>query len=186
MDKISINLLPPELLNVKRTNAHKSLLFKASIGILVIMIGVTGSLLFVNLIQNQALSQATEQNQEAHQQLDSLSSQQSAIFSLKQRLGTIDILIATTSATEQTFNLISSLLPADISVDSINIDKKNGITLSVKANDSTSFNTLVNNLTDPAINHGQITQATLNSLSLKGDLIYHAEIAIVTKNAIKK
>ena len=186
MDKIAINLLPPELVNVKRASAHKSLLFKASVGVLIVVIGVTGTLLFVNLIQNQVLSQANQQSQEAHQQLDSLSSQQAVIFSLKQRLGTINTLISTTSATEQTLGLISSLLPADVQVDSINIDNKDAVTLSVKANSSESFNTLVNNLTDPNLNQGQITSATLNSLSEKGDLIYQAEIGVVMKNAGKK
>lgn len=181
MDKISINLLPPELEQVAKTKAKQTRLSMISIVVLLVIIGITATALSLSLLEKKIESDAQNDLASAQQRVDSLRSGQNVLYQLKTRIGLIDTLTKDETAPVKAFLLVASLTPPSVTLDTFSVDKKNNISLGAEGTDSAGFETFLENLSTSKLNQNKIAHTSLDSLSLKGDLNYRGEMTINLK-----
>ena len=180
MDKISINLLPSEVLVLKKDKDRQTVILRLSVGILVLVIILTAVVFSLRIFQNKKLSDAAEQLNSYQSQIEGYKEQESLVTYLKQRLAVISPLLSQDSKQAQSYNLISALAPSDINITSLSIDKSGNMILSAVSSNTDSIKTFFDNLTDVNINQGKISAVRLENFGKNSDNLYHLDLTINT------
>jgi hypothetical protein len=178
MEKISINLLPIELREKSKKNTRKNRINQASIGVLVVVIIITLSVLSWTIVLKSSLQKANSDLATITQQVQAQKEKEGLVVLLKSRLDIINKLIQKESISTQSFNLISSLLPIDIKMLNLAVDKSGKIRMTASTTSLTSMQSFFNNLTDPKKNEGKITATKVESLNKTQDGNYNFELTI--------
>lgn len=165
MDKLKINLIPPELKELAKKDAKRSLVNKISILLLGLLIMVTSGILAVVVYQNMALGALNTSLGQERAKLDSVKDKEVVVKLLKNRIDTINQFTTNRYKQGEIFNIMMSLLPPGIELGSIQINKTPAVIIAGETEDSEVLQTFFNNLTDPKINDGKITLVTVESLS---------------------
>lgn len=165
MDKLKINLIPPEIKEKAKKEAKKSLLVRVSIGLLGILILFTSGVLAMIIYQNSQVQALTAQLDQEKSKIGSLKDKEGAVFFLKNRLVSINAFSDEHYKQGETYDLITSLFPPEVNLSSLQIDQTEKIVISGDTNNTASLDTLFNNLTDPKVNEGKIASSTVESLS---------------------
>ncbi|MBI2011552.1 hypothetical protein HYS91_02170 [Candidatus Daviesbacteria bacterium] len=171
MDKISINLLPPELAQIQKRKEYISFINKITIVCLSIAITVTASVLGYSLVKNQELEKLNSKIANIQNQINDLKDQEGYLFLLKQRLSLINGLISLPNPTLDGANLITSLIPAGVSLLSINSERSVQIGITIEANSTNSLRNLLNNLIDTNTNRGKVTKVRIENINKLKDAI---------------
>lgn len=165
MDKLRINLIPPELKELAKKDAKRSLVNKISILLLGVLVLFTSGVLSVVVYQNMTLEALNVTLGQERSKLESVKDKEVVVKLLKNRIDTINQFTTNRYKQGEIFNTMMSLLPPGIDLGSIQINKTPSVIIAGETGDSEVLNNLFNNLTDPKINDGKITSVTVQSLS---------------------
>lgn len=181
MAKISINLLPPEIIQqeLKRTRFYKIQFI--GIGIILVMFFLTSLTFALQILQSRNISIAQAKVTEGEQRIASLGDTQTSLYILKDRLTAISKYLGVPSKQSSLYKLIEKLVPASVQISDISINKSGDITFSALVPDSISLDDLVNSLIDQEDNEGKLGQVSIESLSRGRDGAYRMSLQIGSK-----
>lgn len=165
MDRININLLPPELKEFKNRERRKSLIVRVSVGLLALMIVLTGSLLSAVVLQNVRISNANKRLEETKNEVNSYKEAEAIAVVLRTRIDGINTLMAKEFPQAEAFNLVNSLTPDQVRIFSFSINKTNKLALQGETNSTQSLSGFFNSLIDPKFNEGRISKVVVDSLN---------------------
>lgn len=179
MAKISINLLPPEITAAEKKKSR--FLRIQFIGIIVIltMIFFTSLTVALRILQTHNISLIQAKVALAEQQVSDLKDTQVSLFLLKDRLSTIDKFFGVSSKQTAMYQLLDKLIPKNVIINSVNIDRSGSVTLNVLAPDSATLDILITNFTTKDTNEGFITQVLMDSINRGKDGFYRISLKIV-------
>lgn len=178
MDKLKINLIPPEIKEIVRKDAKRILINKVSIGLLGLLIFLTAVILAVVVYQKASLNKVNSSIEQTKAQINKNVDKEAILKLLKNRLDTINQFTENRYKQGEVFKLISSLFPPGITMDSLEIEKTSKVAISGSTEGTTSMQNFFNNLTDPKMNEGKIASVSIESLSLsqKGGIRFDLKV----------
>lgn len=181
MTKISINLLPPEIITEqsKNTNFYKIQFF--GVLIILVLIFLTSLTLALQILQNRNIVAAQAMLSESEQKVTGLQKTQVSLFILKNRLAVISQYLGVASKQSSTYKLINKLIPTSVVVSSVSVDKGGAVVLLALIPDRESLEQMLNNLTDKERNEDQFNQVALEALNRSKDGVYRISMRIKPK-----
>lgn len=181
MPKIAINLLPIEFKTeqVKRAKFYKV----QAIGIATIMFVTFLSSLTIALriLQSHNIDQIENRLSQSEKKISDFKETQASLLLLKNRLTAINQYLGNPSKQAQIYKLVIELLPKDVSLSSISIDKEGNALLLAVSPSGDTIDTLINNLISRDKNQDKISQVSLEGLSRGKDQIYRITFKVVQK-----
>ena len=179
--KISINLLPKEVLVLEKDKNRQKFFMRLAVGVLLVMIILTSFVFSLRIYQNQKFNQAAEELGTLQKNVESFREEESLAVYLKQRISSINTIVTGDSPQAKGYNLITQLVPSSIVIVSLNFDNNGAIILSAIAPDAQSAKDFFDKLVDPVANQGTVASAHLDSLSQGADSTYRMDVTIKTK-----
>lgn len=179
--KISLNLLPEQLKTSQKSKARFSLAKKASVTALVVMVILTSSLFAYTVFDSFKIKSASQELEQVKVEVDSYKDKEALAAVLKTRLDTINTISQTSSPQNTAFNLLTKIIPSDIRVRSLLVDKSSHATTSIESLSTGSLDNLFNKLTNPVVHDGKISKTQVESLSRSQTGIYRSELNITFK-----
>lgn len=178
MQKLSIDLLPIEFKAqaLKRVRFYKI----QAIGVAIILLTTFLSALVVSLriLQSQQIVQVQARLSEAEQKISSRKNTQASLLLLKNRLTTINQYLGTPSKQSRMYNLITKLLPAAVSINTISVDKSGEALVLATIPDGNYLDSLIDNLISKESNEDKIKGVSIESLSRGKEGIYRISFKI--------
>lgn len=176
--KISINLLPPEIIEheLKRTRFYKIQALGALVTLVMVFLAILTTVLA--LLQNRGIKLYQAQLAQAEQKVTGLKSTQASLLLLKNRLAVINQYLGVPSKQSSMYRLIDRLIPAPVVVNAVAISRDGGAVLVVSAPDSFSLDTLLSNLSSGETNEASISQVSVESLNRGRDGLYRVSFKI--------
>lgn len=179
--KINLNLLPDEIKTFEKAKNRRNLAIRVSISILVLMVILSSAIFALVLIDSFRIKDESRKAELLKNQLETLKDQESLAAILRNRLDSINTLMQTPSPQDQSFNLITKLIPEDVHLRSVLIDKNNRTNVAVDAFSVSSLDNLFNNLTDPKIHDGKIAKTTVENFNKNQANVYRVDLNIETR-----
>lgn len=180
--KISINLLPPEVIFQRKQSSKLSLVSKMSIAMLVVLIFFTSATFALRISQRSQLQEAQQGLVSAQEKVSRLQGKGAQVAALKQRLSSIQTLMGSPSKTQKVFNVIAPLLPADINASELAIDEKGNIDMLASSPSIVSINNLISDLSNKDKTSNLISRIDLTSLSAGKDSVYRFGLKMIAKD----
>lgn len=181
MAKISINLLPPDIIadQIKRGKFYKIQL----IGIVVIlfMIFLTSSSVALSILQSNNITEVQAKMEQQQQKVSSLRKAEDSLFVLKNRLTLINQYLGVPSKQASIYKLIDKLTTSPVIISSITVDKSGDSVILMSTSSSASIDNLINNLTTKENNEDKISQVSIESLNRGRDGIYRLSLKVKAK-----
>lgn len=165
MDKLKINLIPPEIKEKKRKEEKRSVINRISIGLLGILIIITASILAVIVLQNATLQSLNAAIETEKTGIAASRDKEAVAFFLKNRIDTIGTFTDDRYKQGEFYELVTKLIPAGIDVNGLQIDKSDKITLTGETFSTKSLADFFKNLTDPSMNEGLVSTVSVETLS---------------------
>lgn len=165
MDKLKINLVPLEIKEKAKKEAKQILINKISIALLGVLIMATSSILALVILQGATLNSLNTEIENEKSKVQGLKDTEAVINLLKNRLDTINKFTNKRYKQRDVFDLITSLFPEGVSIQTLQIERSPRVVVSGQTDDTQSLKTFFDNLVDPKINEGKITSVTINSLN---------------------
>lgn len=181
MTRISINLLPPEVLAKEQKEARFYKIQAIGIVIILIMIFLTSLTLALGILQSRNISVAQANIAGTEQKISSLKDTEASLFLLKNRLTTINEYLGVPSKQSSAYRLIDRLVPPQIAVNTISIGSTGEISLMALVPDGVSLDALMTNLTTKEQNEDKISQVSIENLSRGKDGFYRISLRIKTQ-----
>lgn len=181
MDKLKINLIPPEIREKAKKEAKRSVLARISVGLLGLLILLTSGLLALIIFQNVTLQNLTREIDQERSKIVALKDKEVAVFFLKNRLNSINKFSSSNTKQGQNYDLINSLFPTGADLTSVQIDKTDKILLTGETTSAQNLDLLFDNLTDPKMNEGKIASVLVDSLSRTPNGIIRFNLSINMK-----
>lgn len=181
MVKISINLLPPEILEQQLKKAKFYKIQAAGIVVVLTLVFLTSLTVALGILQSRNISTASAQATQAEQKVTNLKNTQAALLLLDDRLKAINEYWGASSKQSSMYKLITKLVPASIAVTAITIDRSSEAVFSVAAPDSISLDDFIVKLTAKEDNEGKISQVALDSLNRGRDGLYRVSFTVKPK-----
>lgn len=178
MAKISINLLPPEIIakELKRANFYKI----QFIGIVIIltMVFLASLTMALRILQSRNITDVQAKLTQTEQRVSDLKSTQASLFLLKNRLTVIDNYLGVSSKQSSMYNLIEKLIPPSVAINAITINKSDEAVLLALVPDASTLDNLMNSLTVKEENGGKIIRVSVESLNRGKDGLYRINFKI--------
>lgn len=165
MDKIKINLIPPEIKERVKKEAKRSLIIRISIGLLGLLIVFTSGILAVTIIQNASLGNLNRQIDQDKSRINSLNQREAVVSFLKNRVDSINQFTGNRYQQGEVFELISSLFPNGVNLSTMQIDATSKILIQGDTESTVALQNFFDNLTDPTLNDGKIANVSVESLN---------------------
>jgi Tfp pilus assembly protein PilN len=165
MDKLKINLIPPEIKERAKKDAKRGLINKISIAFLGLLILVTAGILGTVVFQKGALNQVNAQIEQEKGKINSKRDTEAVLKLLKNRVDTINQFTENRYKQGEVFDLITGLFPPDVTLETLQINKTAKISVSGQTSSTQSLQQFFNNLTDPKTNEGKITSVKVENLN---------------------
>ena len=175
----SVNLLPPEMLH--KQNPKIALINKISIFTLTTLVFFTSATLALRLSQNFELQNVKKNLVRAEEKVTSLRGSEERVTLLKERLAAIQGIMSGDIKRKTIFNLIVYLIPPEIQVSELSVDKGGNVNLALSGTSSLFLQTLTDNLANQEKNSDMITKVDLDGLSIGKDGIFRASLKIIPK-----
>ncbi|EKD90604.1 MAG: hypothetical protein ACD_30C00112G0045 [uncultured bacterium] len=166
MNKLEINLLPPELNISKKESLRKKLVFRTSFGFLVLTILATIVLFALVITKNFQLNNKTSSIETLVNSINSHKEQESLASVLRARVNSINALLKKESPEVEAYNLITILMPPNVNLINLSLDKNRKMLLTGETSNFALLDSFFTNLTDPKIHLGRINGTSINSLSV--------------------
>ena len=179
--KISINLLPPELITkeLKKANFYK--IQFAGIVVILVMVFLASLTVVLRILQSRSIKTVQARVTQAQQRISDLKDTQVALLLLKSRLGVIVNYLGVSSNQTIMYRLIGNLVPAGVTINSIGVGKTGEVTLTALAPDTPSLDDLINKLTVSESNEERISLVAVDSLNRGRDGLYRVSLTIKPK-----
>lgn len=165
MDKIKLNLLPPEIKNLAKKAAKQAKINRISIGLLGFLILVTSGILAAVIFQGVSLNSLNTQIEQEKSRITKEKDTEAVVRLLKNRIDTINEFGEKKYKQREVFDLISGIFPQGVTLKSIQIDKTPRVVVGVETENTVSLQNLFDNLTDPKTNKGKITSVVVESMN---------------------
>lgn len=181
MERLSIDLLPLEF---KTEEAKRAKFYKIqTIGVITILIMVFFSSLTIALrvLQSQEISKVKNDLSQNEQKVTDLKTSQAQLVLLKNRLTAINQYFGVPSKQVEMYNLIEKLLPFEVSISSIAVDKSGDVLLLALSSSSDSIDQFISNLISPDKNEDKISEVSVESLSRGRDGVYRLSFKVKPK-----
>lgn len=181
MIKLSVNLLPREII-IQRTHNSKILFInKLSIVALVLLVFFTSSAFTIRFAQSKELSGNEKNLALAQEKVTGQQVKEQNLIFLKQRLDTIKTLKSGDTKIKTIFALVAYLLPGDIQVTTASVDKAGNMSIALNSPSLLSLETLISNLGDREKNNDLIERVDMDSLYLGRESMYKVSLKITQK-----
>ena len=180
MAKISINLLPPEIMVQELKKAKFYRIQFVGITVVLAMVFLASLTVALRVLQSHSIAviQATLAQEE--QKVSDLKDTQVSLFLLKNRLNVINQYFGISSKQSSMYKLLDHLIPVSVLINAITIDKTGGVILLATVPDSLVLDNLVSNLTTQETNEGKISQVSIETLNRGRDGFYRISFKIKT------
>lgn len=177
MANISVNLLPPEFIaeDLKKAKFYKIQI----IGVAVIlgMCFLTSLTVALRILQGNNIRQVQAKVEDSQQRISDLKNTQASLVLLKDRLAAVGSYLGVSSKQTSIYQLLDKLIPADVSINAITIDKSSEVIVVATVADSQSLDDLVENLNDD-----RISQVSIDNLNRGRDGVYRISFKIKPKD----
>ncbi len=178
MAKISINLLPPEIMAQEFKKAKFYKIQFAGIAIVLAMVFLTSLTIALRILQSRSIAVIQATLAEEEQKVTDLKDTQASFFLLKNRLNVINQYFGISSQQSSMYKLLDKLIPVSVLINAITIDKTGGVILLATVPDSLILENLVNNLTTRETNESKISEVSVETLNRGRDGIYRISFKI--------
>lgn len=182
MVKIAINLLPAEFTKERVKNVRFYKIQILGIGLILVVVFLSSFTVALRILQSQRVKQAEGQLNEAQQKVTSYKSKEATLMALKNRLKAIDQYYGVPSLQVSMFNLLNTLLPSSIKVNSLSVGKTGDISFSAVVQNSVLLDEMITDLTDKDKNQGKIESVFIDSLNRSRDGVYRVDFKIKPKS----
>lgn len=179
--KISINLLPPEIVTKELKQANFYKIQFIGIAVILTMIFLASLTVALRILQSHNITEVQAKLAKAEQRVSDLKNTQASLFLLKNRLTVIDQYLGVPSKQSSIYKLIGELIPPPVAINAIAINKAEELTLLALVPDSSSLDDLINNLSVKENNEGKIKQVSIESLNRGRDGFYRISLKIKSK-----
>lgn len=163
MNKISINLLPAELAVAEKKQFHKVWIIRITVLVIGVVSLVAALALGLVIFKNSEQSQVNLQLKQAEQQVASLNEQEGYLTLLRQRLDSVISLQQKENKQTQGLSSITQIIPEEITIGSLAVDRNGTILLSGLSNGVIGINSLINAL--GSSNQNNFTKTSIDSLA---------------------
>lgn len=181
MVKISINLLPPEILEQQFKKAKFYKIQTAGIVIVLLLVFLSSLTVALGILQNRNISMASAQVTQAEQKAANLKNTQATLLLLDDRLKAINAYWGVSSKQSSIYKLITKLMPSSIAVTAISIDRNSAAVFPIVAPDSISLEDFIIQLTSKEENEGKISQVVVDNLNRGRDGFYRVSLTVKPK-----
>lgn len=178
MDKIKLNLLPPEIKNFAKKAAKQAKINRISIGLLGFLIIATSGILAAVIFQGASLSSLNSQIEQEKARITEEKDTEAVVRLLKNRIDTINEFGERKYKQRAVFDLITGLFPEGVKLRTIQINRTPRVIVGVETDNTVSLQKLFDNLSDPKANEGKITSVVVESMnrSLLGKISFELTI----------
>lgn len=180
MAKISINLLPPEIMEKELKRARFYQIQLIGIIIILFVFFLTSLVMVLRILQSRNISIIQAALTEKEREVTDFKDTQSSIFILKDRLNVIDKFFGITSEQASLFKLLNKLIPESAKINGISIDNAGSVTLLATVPDSTVLVALLSNLSQKETNDGRIKVISVDSLNRGKDGFYRISLKLTS------
>lgn len=165
MDKLRINLIPPEIKERAKRDLRRSTISRISVGLLGILILLTSIILAIVIFQGARLGALSSEIEQEKSKIGSLKDKEAVMHLLKNRIDTINQFTQNKYKQGEVYDLMTSLFSPGITLSSMRIDKGSKVTVTGDTGSTASLQNFFDNLTDPKINEGKVSGVNVESLS---------------------
>ncbi len=181
MAKISINLLPTEIITKELKKANFYRIQLAGIIVILIMVFLASLTVALRILQSRSITEVQAKISETEQQVSDLKDTQAALILLKDRITVIDKYLGVSSNQSLMYKLIDKLIPPDVIINGISINKTGEVTLVVLVPDASSLDNLIESFTNRDSNEEKISLIGIESLNRGRDGFYRGSLTIKPK-----
>lgn len=181
MNKISINLLPQEIIFQRKQSSKLTLINRVSVAALVVMVFFASATLVLRLSQTGNLKKAEKNLAYAENKVSSLKYKESQLLMLKSRLASIQSIMDSDAKRKAVFNLVIYLTPPDVQISDIAVDKNGGLSVMMSTQSLYSIDALIASLSDKERSGGLISKIDMDGLSLGKNSTYRFSLKISSK-----
>lgn len=181
MTRIAIDLLPLEYREQQLKGVKFLKIQTIGVAVILFMIFLASLTVALRILQSQNISQIKKNITQSEQRVSDQKSTEALLFLLKNRLATINQYIDTPSNQSRMYKLITELIPPSVILSTISVDKSGEALIVAVAPDSTSVDTMINNLTDKNINQNKIKEISLENINSGRDGVYRLSIKVKPK-----
>lgn len=178
MAKLSINLLPPEIMAQELKKAKFYKIQFVGIAVVLVLVFLASLTVALRILQNQSIAVIRATLVEGEQKVSDLKDTQVSLFLLKNRLNVIDKYFGMSSAQSSMYKLLDKIIPASVLINAISIDRTGGVSFLATAPDATILDNLIETLTTKETNEGKISKVSMESLSRGRDGFYRVSFKI--------
>lgn len=179
--RMSVNLLPPEMLYQRHQSFRLSLINKLSIGALLMMIFLTSAALAIKISQKSELQRSQNDVVMAESKVSELKVVESQFLILKQRLGSINSIMGGDTKRKAIFSLVVLLTPESLQITNASVDRNGYMAVSVYGNSVKAIETLIRDLGDKEKNSNLIATVDLDGLSMDREGTIRFNLKIIPK-----
>ncbi len=153
--KISINLLPPEVMTQELKNKKFYKIQLVGIATILVMVFLTSLTLALRILQSRSMDIYQARLTQAEDKASGLKNAQASLYLLQNRLSVIGKYLGVPSEQSSMYQLIDKLIPPSIVINAITVGKSGEIVFQAFAPNSGSLESLINNLTEKDSNDGK-------------------------------
>lgn len=177
-NKITINLLPHEVLLERVQGSKTKFINKISIVVLILFIAITGAVVMFRIAQNTEVAEVNKQVAEAEKNLTAEKSKEETVAALKNRLTSIQALLGSDEKIKSMFNLILFLTPPEVTMSDVAVDKNGVITASFSSQSLAAIENFFASLSNKEKNSNLVSKVDLDGISLGKELAYRFSLKI--------
>ncbi len=177
---LKINLLPAEFLAAQKEAQKFRKVQLLSISLLVLLVFLSSLAIGLRVFQTQRVSAAQSELDDNSSKVSAQKQKEAQLSILKGRLSSLRKLIANPSKQLETFNIVNTLLPAQVVVNSISVDSSGNITLSLITADISVLQNFIDKLISKEVNEGKISKIEISSLVRSREAVYKVDLKIVS------
>lgn len=179
--QISINLLPQEIKaeEIKRTKFVKVQAF--GVATVLVFIFLASLMLALRILQNQNIKQIQANLSSTEQLIADLAGRQASLFIIKDRLTTIEKYFGVSSKQVTVLRLISGLLPAQVTLNSMTVDRSGEVLIVAVLPEADVLDNLITSLTSKEKNEDKISQVSMDSINRGRDGVYRVSFKVKPK-----
>lgn len=181
MAKIVIDLLPVEFKTQVIKTAKFYKIQAIGVAIILFMAFLASLTLALRVLQNQQILQTKTRLTQAEEKVSDLKSTQASVLLLKNRLTTLRVYLENPSKPTQMYQLITELVPASFSVNSISVGTDGELLISAVAPDSLSLDNFITDLLAADKTQGKISQVSLENINRGREGIFRVSLKIKSK-----
>lgn len=181
MSKISINLLPSDLIIHEIEEKKRSVKITICIVAITIFIMLSLTLLFLRFLQNQDAQGVNNSLNSTTSIVKSLKSEESALTALRNRLDIINQILKNESLEVTAYSTLLSLTASQVSITGFTIDKKGKVLVSLESSSIRRLQQVLDKLSDPPQTNSRISNLIVDGISKTRTDLYKADVTLSFK-----